>query len=153
VLILCACNYIGNACRFLFRCNSTIQLNYQQKFNFWAAGRRKFPSSSTLLNVRYVQSPYRATSYCNSTLGYGRQVLLPTKKKNSPSADRRQLPTMAFGRWISTTKIDLKKIVTSLFSLCSNRFIRAVLVGFLLGLPSRNRDCHGQHGHGGAIAR
>jgi hypothetical protein len=35
--------------------------------------------------------------YCNSTLGYGRQVLLPTKKKNSPPADRRRLPTMAFG--------------------------------------------------------
>jgi hypothetical protein len=44
--------------------------------------------------------------YCNSTLGYGRQVLLPTKKKNSPPTERRQLPTMAFGRWISTTKID-----------------------------------------------
>jgi hypothetical protein len=44
--------------------------------------------------------------YCNSTLGYGRQVLMPTKKKNSPPADRRRLPAMAFGRWISTTKID-----------------------------------------------
>jgi hypothetical protein len=75
---------------------------------------------------------------------------MPTKKKNSPPADRRRLPTMAFGRWISTTKIDLKNLATSLFSLCSNRFIRAVLVG-LLGLPSRKRDCHGQHGHGGTI--
>jgi hypothetical protein len=83
-------------------------------------------------------------------LGYGRQVLLPTKKKNLPPADRRQLPTMTFGRWISTTKIDYKNLVTSLFSLCSNGFIRAVLVE-LLGLPSLNRDCHGQHGHGGAI--
>jgi hypothetical protein len=46
--------------------------------------------------------------YCNSTLGYGRQALLPTKKKNSPPADRHQLPTMAFDRWISTTKIDKK---------------------------------------------
>jgi hypothetical protein len=82
--------------------------------------------------------------YRNSTLGYGRQVLLPAKKKNSPPADRRGLPTMAFGRWISTTKIDKKNLVTSLFSLCSNRFIQAVLVGWL-GLPSRNRDCHGQH--------
>jgi hypothetical protein len=44
--------------------------------------------------------------YFNSTLGYRRQVLMPTKKKNSPPADRRRLPTMAFGRWISTTKID-----------------------------------------------
>jgi hypothetical protein len=75
---------------------------------------------------------------------------MPTKKKTSPPADRRQLPPMAFDRWISTTKIDLKNLVTSLFSLCSNKFIRAVLVG-LLGQPSRNRDCHGHHGHGGAI--
>jgi hypothetical protein len=44
--------------------------------------------------------------YCYSTLGYVRQVLMPTKKKNSPPADRRRLPTMAFGRWISTTKTD-----------------------------------------------
>jgi hypothetical protein len=44
--------------------------------------------------------------YCNSTLGYGRQVLMPTKKKKSPPADRRRFPTMAFGRWISTTNID-----------------------------------------------
>jgi hypothetical protein len=44
--------------------------------------------------------------YCNSTLGYGRQVLMPTKKKNSPPADRHRLPTRAFGRWISTRKID-----------------------------------------------
>jgi hypothetical protein len=43
-----------------------------------------------------------------------------------------------------------KNLVTSLFSLCSNRFIQAVLVG-LLGLPSRDSDCHGQPGHGGAI--
>jgi hypothetical protein len=82
------------------------------------------------------------------TLGYGRQVLLPTKKKNSPRADLCQLPTMAFGRWISTTKIDNVFLVRSLFSLCSNRFIRAVLDG-LLGLPSQNHDCHGQHGHAG----
>jgi hypothetical protein len=75
---------------------------------------------------------------------------MPTKKKNSPPADRRQLPTMAFGRWISTTKIDEKNLVTSLFSLCSNRLIRSVLVGLLEQL-SQNRDCHGQHGHGGAI--
>jgi hypothetical protein len=61
--------------------------------------------------------------YCNSTLGYVRQVPQPMKKKNSPPAGRRQLPTMAFGRWISTTKIDKKNLVTSLFSLCSNRFI------------------------------
>jgi hypothetical protein len=74
-----------------------------------------------------------------------------TKKKNSPPADRRQLLTMAFGRWISTTKIEKKNEVTSLFSLCSNRFIRAVLVG-LLEQPSRNCNCHGQHGHGGAIS-
>jgi hypothetical protein len=57
---------------------------------------------------------------------------------------------MAFGRWISTTKIDKKNLVTSIFSLCSNRFIPAVLVG-LLGQPCRNCDRHGQHGHGGAI--
>jgi hypothetical protein len=88
--------------------------------------------------------------YCNSTLGYMRQVVLPTKKKNSPPADCRRLPTMAFGRWISTTKIDEKNLVTSIFSLCSNRFIRAGLVG-LLGLLSRNCDFHGQHGHRGAI--
>jgi hypothetical protein len=37
--------------------NSTFGLNCQQKFNFWAASRRKFPSSSTLLNERYVPSP------------------------------------------------------------------------------------------------
>jgi hypothetical protein len=42
--------------------NGTFWLNYQQKFNFWAAGRRKFLSSSTLLDVRYVPSPYRATT-------------------------------------------------------------------------------------------
>ncbi len=71
------------------------------------------------------------------------------KKKNSPPANRRRLPTMAFGRWISTTKIDKKNLVTALFSLeCSNRSVQAILVG-LLGLPSRNRDCHGQHGHDG----
>jgi hypothetical protein len=75
---------------------------------------------------------------------------MPTKKKNSPPADRCQLPTMAFGRYISTTKIDKKSLVRPLFSLCFNRFIQAVLVG-LLGQPSRNRDCHGQHGYGGAI--
>jgi hypothetical protein len=58
---------------------------------------------------------------------------------------------MAFCRWISTTrKIDKKNLVTSLFSLRSNRFIRPVSVG-LLALPSQNCDCHGQHGHGGAI--
>jgi hypothetical protein len=57
---------------------------------------------------------------------------------------------MAFGRLISTTKIDKNDLVTLLFSLCSDKFIQAVLVG-LLGLPSRNRDWHGQHGHGGAI--
>jgi hypothetical protein len=76
---------------------------------------------------------------------------MPTKKKNSPPTDRRRLPTMSFGRWISTTtKIDRKNLVASLFSLCSNRSIRGVLVG-LLEQPSRNRDCHVQHGHGGAI--
>jgi hypothetical protein len=75
---------------------------------------------------------------------------MPTKKKYPPPADRRRLPTMAFGRWISTIKIDNKNLVTSLFSFCSNIFIRAVLFG-LLEQPSRNRDCHGQHGHGGAI--
>jgi hypothetical protein len=75
---------------------------------------------------------------------------MPTKKKNSPPAYHCPLPTMAFGRWISTTKIDRKNLVMSVFSLCSNRFIRAVLVG-LFEQPSWNRDCHGQHGHGGAI--
>ena len=58
---------------------------------------------------------------------------------------------MAFGRWISTTiKIDKKNLVTSLFSLHSNRFIQPVSVGLKLP-PSRNRNHHGQHGHGGAI--
>jgi hypothetical protein len=47
--------------------------------------------------------------YCNSTLGYRRQVMMPTKKKNSPPADHRRLPTMAFGRWISTKQNRLKK--------------------------------------------
>jgi hypothetical protein len=42
--------------------NSTFRLNCQQKFDFCAAGRRKFPSSSTLLDVRYVPSPYCATT-------------------------------------------------------------------------------------------
>jgi hypothetical protein len=42
--------------------NSTFRLNCQHKFNFWVAGRRKFPSSSTLLVMRYVPSPYRATT-------------------------------------------------------------------------------------------
>jgi hypothetical protein len=42
--------------------NRTFWLNCQQQFNFWAVGRRKFPSSSTLLDVRYVPSPYRATT-------------------------------------------------------------------------------------------
>jgi hypothetical protein len=42
--------------------NSTFRLNCKQKFNFWAAGGRKFPSSSTFLDVRYVPSPYRATT-------------------------------------------------------------------------------------------
>jgi hypothetical protein len=37
---------------------------------------------------------------------------------------------MAFGRWISTTRIDKKNLVTSLFS----SFFRVVLVG-LLELP------------------
>jgi hypothetical protein len=46
--------------------------------------------------------------YYSSTLRYVRQALLPTKKKNSPPADRRRLPTMAFGGWISTIKIDKK---------------------------------------------
>jgi hypothetical protein len=77
--------------------NSTFRLNCQQKFNFWAASRRKFMSSSTLLDVKYVPSHYRATTVTQ---------LWATKKKNSPPADHRRLPTMAFGRWISTTKID-----------------------------------------------
>jgi hypothetical protein len=58
--------------------------------------------------------------------------------------------TMAFGRWISTTKIDKKNLVTSIFSLCSNRFIRPVSLQ-LLASPSGNCNCHGHHGHGGAI--
>jgi hypothetical protein len=61
------------------------------------------------------------------------------------------LLTMAFGRWISTTtKIDKKNLVTSLFSLHSNRFIQPESVD-LLSLPSPNRNHHGQHDHGEAI--
>jgi hypothetical protein len=57
---------------------------------------------------------------------------------------------MVFGQWISTTKIDKKNLVTSIFSLCSNRFIRLVSAP-LLALPSQKRDCRGHHGHGGAL--
>jgi hypothetical protein len=42
--------------------NNTFRLNCQQKFNFWAARRWELQSSSTLLGVRYVASPYRATT-------------------------------------------------------------------------------------------
>jgi hypothetical protein len=42
--------------------NSTFRPNCQQKFNFWAASQRKLPSSSTLLALRYVPSPYHATT-------------------------------------------------------------------------------------------
>jgi hypothetical protein len=45
------------------------------------------------------------------------------------------LSTMAFGRWISTTKIDEKNLVITIFSLCSSRFIRLVSVP-LLASPS-----------------
>jgi hypothetical protein len=31
---------------------------------------------------------------------------MPTKKKKTPTADHHRLPAMAFGRWISTAKID-----------------------------------------------
>jgi hypothetical protein len=44
-------------------------------------------------------------------------------------------------------KIDKKKLVTSLFSLYSTRFIRQISLGLLV-IPSQNRNCHGQHGHG-----
>jgi hypothetical protein len=42
--------------------NSTFQLNCQQKLNFWAAGRQKFTSLSTLLYKRKVPSLYCATT-------------------------------------------------------------------------------------------
>jgi hypothetical protein len=88
--------------------------------------------------------------YCSSTLHYVRQVLLPRKKNKLTSS---QLPSTAdHDVWPLdfNNKNRLKNLVPSLFSLCSNRFIQAVLVG-LLGLLSRNRDCRGQHGHGGTI--
>jgi hypothetical protein len=48
-------------------------------------------------------------------------------------------------------KIDKKNLVTSLFSLYSTTwFIWQVSVGFLV-IPSWNRNCHGQHGHGGVV--
>jgi hypothetical protein len=37
---------------------------------------------------REVYTVSLSRHYCNSTLGYGRQVLMPTKKKNSPTANR-----------------------------------------------------------------
>jgi hypothetical protein len=88
--------------------------------------------------------------YSNSTLGYVRQVLLSTKKNKLTSS--RSSSTADHGVWLLdfNNKNRLKNLVTSLISLCSNISIRAVLVG-LLGLPSRNRDCHGQHAHGGPI--
>jgi hypothetical protein len=52
----------GPFCDHLSGPQQYFRLNCQQKFNLWAAGRRIFPSSSTLLNVRYVPSPYRATT-------------------------------------------------------------------------------------------
>jgi site-specific recombinase len=66
------------------------------------------------------------------------------KKKNSPPADRRWLPAMAFGRWISTTKIVKKNLATSLLSSCSNRFIRAVLVGIEIVIVMVNMAMVGQ---------
>jgi hypothetical protein len=131
--------------------NNTFLLNCQHKFNFWSAGRRKFTSSSTFLDVRYVPSPYRTTTVAQLWATWGNYCCLRRRTNSPPSADRRQLPTMAFGRWNFNNKNRKKNLVTSLFSLCSTRFIRAVLVG-LLGLPSQNCDCHGQHGHGGAIS-
>jgi hypothetical protein len=79
-----------------------------------------------------------------------RQVLLPTKKKKLTSSQSSS--TADHGVWPLgfNNKNRLKKVVTSLFSLCSNMFIQAVLDG-LLGLPSQNHNCHGQHGHGGEI--
>jgi hypothetical protein len=130
--------------------NSTFRLKCEQKFNFWAAGQRKFASSSTLLDVGYVPSPYRATNVTQLWATGGKYWCLQRRKTHlQPIVADCWLPTMAFGRWVSTPKIE-KKQVTLLFSLCSNRFFRVVLVG-LLWLPSQNRDCHGQHGHGGAI--
>jgi hypothetical protein len=41
---------------------STFRLNCQHNFNFGAAGRQQFTSTSTLLDVRYVPSPHRATT-------------------------------------------------------------------------------------------
>jgi hypothetical protein len=47
-------------------------------------------------------------------------------------------------------KIEKKNLLTSLFSLYSTWFIRQVSVGLLV-IPSQNRNCHGQHGHGGVF--
>ena len=47
-------------------------------------------------------------------------------------------------------KIDKKNLVRSLFSLYSTWSIRQVSVELLV-IPSRNRNCHGQHGHGGVF--
>jgi hypothetical protein len=60
--------------------NSTFRLNCQQKFNFWAAGRRKFLSSSTLLNVRYVLSPYRVTTVIQLWATGGKYCCLRRRK-------------------------------------------------------------------------
>jgi hypothetical protein len=51
---------------------------------------------------------------------------------------------MAFGRWISTTKNFKKNIATSLLSSCSNRFIRAVLVGLDIAIVMVNMAMVGQ---------
>jgi hypothetical protein len=75
--------------------NSTFRLNCQQKFNFWAAGRWKFTSSSSLLKVRYV--PSLSCHYFSSTLGYVRQVLLSTKKNKLTSS--RSSSTAGHGVW------------------------------------------------------
>jgi hypothetical protein len=101
--------------------------------------------------LREVCTVSLSRHYCSSTLRYVRQVLLPTKKNKLTSSQ--STSTADHGIWPLdfNDKNRLKNLGTLLFSSCStNRFIRVVLVG-LLGLPSRNRNCHGQHGHGGAI--
>jgi hypothetical protein len=57
---------------------------------------------------------------------------------------------MAFSRWISMRKNRVKKLITSIFSLYSTWFIPQISVGLLV-IPSRNCNCHGQHGHGGVF--
>jgi hypothetical protein len=61
------------------------------EIHFWAAGRQKFLSSSTLLVVRYVPSPYRATAVTQlwateaSTDAYEEEKL--TSSRSSSTAD------------------------------------------------------------------